>query len=229
MLNILCDETHHQKGTRSCFLNLFRRDLALQKLSHGPISYDKIADADILVITHPQASTFNPGPSKNDVLSTTEVRVVSEFVKSGKALLLLQSAFCDENWNKNIRQLTKGFGILFENNIIRDPGHCVNGLPEIPLIETFAKHQILYGVNILSFPLGHSLNIDSPSFGLAFSSKSSYTIEKIREEGSFPVMAACEIGKGKVVVVGSSLCFSLWFIDDFDNHRLLANIIEWLS
>jgi len=228
MLRILCDETKHKNGVASYFLNLFRRDVVLRKLSHGPISYDKIADTDILVIAHPQVSASKPGPPKSDTLSRAEARVISEFVESGKALLVLQSAFCDENWNKNINQLTKGFGILFESNAVMDPEHCVNGLPEMPLIQTFARHQILHGINIFSFPLGRSLNIDSPSFGLAFSCESSYTIGKREEKKSFPVMAACEVGKGKVVVIGSSLCFSSLFIDDFDNHRLLTNIVKWL-
>jgi len=50
-----------------------------------------------------------------------------------------------------------------------------------------------------------------------------------KETGSFPVLAAYEHNKSKVVAMGSNLCFNVWFMEDFDNRCLLANIMEWLT
>lgn len=199
----------------------------MRKLSQGPISYKKIADADVLVIAPPERC--NPAPEGDTRLSSAEINAISEFVDDGNRLLILDSVLTGKSWNSKINDLGKNFGIVFNTNNVKDDKHCVNGSPEVPLIQKIIEHDVTKGVKVFSYPLGCSLSFNSPSIGLAFSDEHSYVTGEEKETGSFPVLAAYEHNKSKVVAMGSNLCFNVWFMEDFDNRCLLANIMEWLT
>jgi hypothetical protein len=227
MLKVLCDQTHHQVDISLHFWGLFTRSLIVEKFSKGPISYEKIRDADILVLAPPERS--NPKLSTDTCLSSVEIKAIIDFIDEGHSLLLLNSAFSSKQWNSKINELTKNFGIIFDTNSVKDDLHCINGSPEMPLIPKVLEHDVTKDVKVFSYPLGCSLNFDSPSCGLAFSDEHSYVVSEKKEIGSFPVLAGYEHKKGKMIALGSDLCFNIWFIEDLDNRRLLANIMEWLT
>ena len=227
MLRVLCDQTHGQRDVSSFFWGLFTRALTLKTLSQGPISREGIAGADVLVIAPPER--VNPKSERQTCLSSTEINTILEFVDNGNKLLLLNSAFADEPWNSKINELSENFGIRFNSNSIIDDTHCINNSPEVPLIQEIQEHHITESIKIFCYPSGCSLSFKSPSFGLAFSDKNSHVIGEENEKGSFPVFVAYERNRSKVAAMGSSLCFNVLFMENFDNRSLLRNITKWLT
>lgn len=201
---------------------LFRRDVILR--NSRLVSFENTVDVNVLVVADPTFPTSGTGDRGNPS-SFNDTKIIQELVKSGKGLFLHST----DNLNSRINQLSKVFGVMFNADRVKDEKSCVNGLPDIPLIRNFEKHDITDGINVFSYPLGCSLDVDSSWLELAFSGKDSNVIGKEKRKGSSLVLAARECEKGRVVALGSGMCFNYYFMEDYDNRKLLGNIVEWLS
>lgn len=228
MLKILCDTSHSQTNALPFFGGLFRRNLSIKEFSDDKISYEKIADADSLIVSSP-IHISPPKARKTSELSLEEAKAILNFVEEGKGLVLLSSALSDKKWTLSLNRLIKKIGVSFDTDLVKDDTYNTDGLPEIPIIQKIVKHNVTWAVNSFSYPRGCSLCSESSSFELAFSSSRSYRARREEKKESFVVLAACEHGKGRVVLIGSALCFDPWFLEEFGNRQLLTNILEWVS
>ncbi|MFW9995926.1 MAG: hypothetical protein ACFFD4_28055, partial [Candidatus Odinarchaeota archaeon] len=94
--------------------------------------------------------------------------------------------------------------------------------------------EVLLGVS--------TIEVNSSDYVGAYSWKESYSVSdvtgdiRLRDE-AIPWLAGTKLGKGKVVLLGSTFPVSDWdiygttlkFIDQLDNMRLWVNIIKWLA
>ena len=87
-----------------------------------------------------------------------------------------------------------------------------------------------------------SIEVNSSEYVGAYSWKESYSVSDVTgevrlEDEAIPWLVGTKLGKGRVVLLGSTFPISDWiiydttlrFIDQLDNMRLWINIIKWLS
>ncbi|MCJ7631406.1 hypothetical protein MUP77_03250 [Candidatus Bathyarchaeota archaeon] len=201
------------------FSNLLKRDMLIKELPTSQVTYSEIADADIFVLMPANNNELNID-NEEDAHLSDKLKNIQRFVNKGGSVLLLGSALNDEDENSQINQLGRLFDLFFDN-------HFSNCSQKMSVIKPSTKHEIAEGVDTFSYPYGCAVRTNRLSFELMFSDE--FVDSDKKEKKRLPVLVAFKCGKGKVVGIGSHLIFDSWHIDDFDNRRLITNIVEWLS
>jgi uncharacterized membrane protein len=201
------------------FSNLLKRDMVIKELPTSQVTYSEIADADIFVLMPTNNNKLNIH-SKEDAHLSNKLKNIQRFVNEGGGVLLLNSALNDEDENSQINQLGRLFDLFFDN-------HFSDWSQKVSVIKPSTKHEIAEGVNMFSYPHGCAVRTNRLSFELTFSDE--FVDSHGKEKKRLPILVAFKYGKGKVVGIGSHFIFDSWHIDDFDNRRLITNIVEWLS
>ena len=215
----------------SDFANLLKRlDLTLKINEKKQLSKEIIRDIELLVIGNPI----------DDFFSTTEIKVIVDFVRSGGGLLLLSEYGSDFLQKTNINDLSGKFGIRFEKNLIKQVNTVNQNCTSILHIQELSKHQLVKHIRELNIGGACSLFLSKDARSLLETKENSWpeifnntTEQWIREgEKEEQIIAAySEFGQGKVVAIGDIDIFtsdSNIGLHSLDNQRFVQNIINWL-
>ena len=180
---------------------------------YDEITKKTLENYEILVIAKPSNSRF----SKNK-----EIPVITDFVQNGGGLFLLHDEPGDYGNKTNLNDLSREFGITFDEGLIGDCKDFKSGWLTRPIIHEFENHPITKGVKKIWY-WGCGVTGETPT-------------AKVCEMGitkNKAVIAATEYGSGRVVCIGSPWLFcnderyySPYYYDEF---QLGLNIISWLG
>ena len=172
----------------------------------------QLENCDVIVFGCPNSSKLRPA----------EIDVLKKFVAKGGGLMLLSLSGGDRGLMNNMSQLSKHFGITFENTAVKDERNNA-GLPTMPIISGLVAHPVTDDVNDILLPSGCSLKVTEKAIVIA-------TTSDAAEPASQPVIAIAEHKKGKVMCVGSYEVFRRGGgFKHKGNKAFAVNAFRWLS
>ncbi len=122
----------------------------------------------------------------------------------------------------NMSKISADFGITFENTAVKDDRSNA-GLPTMPIITDIAAHPTSEDVSDLLIPSACSLKVTGDATALAITSETA-------DPGRAVVVAVAEIGKGRVLCVGSYEIFRKGGgLKHKGNKTFALNAFRWLS
>ncbi|MFW9943776.1 MAG: hypothetical protein ACFFB7_02160 [Candidatus Sifarchaeia archaeon] len=211
------DQTQNERGridtTYSELAKLLRdNDFDVEPYTEFMLLAKNLENASVVVFGCPNSSKLRPA----------EIDVLKRFVTGGGGLLLLSLSGGDRGLMNNMSQVSKGFGISFENTALRDERNNA-GLPTMPIITDIAKHPTTQDVKDLLVPSSCTLNVTTKGFALASSSDTGDPPKK-------PIIACAEAGKGRLLCVGSYEVFRRGGgMKHPGNKQFAVNAFKWLS
>ncbi|MFX1260467.1 MAG: hypothetical protein ACFFAZ_00125 [Promethearchaeota archaeon] len=214
---VLFDQTQNERGrldtTYSELAKLLQdSDIDVEPYTEFMILAKNLENADVIVFGCPNSSKLRPA----------EIDVLKRYVKSGGGLMLLSLSGGDRGLMNNMSQVSKGFGISFENTAVRDERNNA-GLPTMPIISNVLSHPVTEDVQDILVPSGCTLNVTAKATTIASTSDTADPPNK-------PVIAIAESGKGRVICVGSYEVFRKGGgIKHQSNRTFAVNAIRWLS
>jgi len=149
------DHSHNNKLTieNNAFTDfiqyLFDSGFQLGKIEAG-IDADKLTSYDLFVIGVPHL-----GPN----LGLDEIDDLVEYVKNGGSLLLINDGGGDYENKNNLSELTKHFGIIFNNDKLYD-NKSFSQENSHPVIKDFSPHYITRDLNQFIHSNGCTLTVD---------------------------------------------------------------------
>jgi len=239
--NIGFDYSHQNKlniedpGFNDFMEYLFNSDLKLGKIEAG-ITYEKLTDYNLFIIGVPVADSH---------LSSEEIEHLTNYVKDGGSLLVINDKGGDLENKNNLNDLTKIFGIKFNPDQLFDNENYSKDISR-PIIKDFKKHFITRDITQIIHSNGCTIEIDESVETedidvsvIGFSSGESAWHKIFDGEDWFeepvenaPIIAIGHYGMGKIVAIGNLSLFSgfhaSYGIHAADNFKLISNIISWL-
>lgn len=208
--------------------NLRDAGYAVDSLTAGPITYEKISHCSVLVIAAP----FTPPIS----VGTSEIGDVKRFVGEGGGLLLAAVGW---SWVAHAKldvasdpanTIGSEFGITVNDDVIYDPKDNDGG-PARPIFHEFANHPTTYGLSRVCVDSPSSLDVGGGS-AMVWGDDDSYAQVK----GTYtyprgihpPFVAITEFGSGRVVYIGHGGVFHDRNLRVYDNLKLALNVFNWL-
>ncbi|MHA1380605.1 MAG: Gldg family protein [Candidatus Helarchaeota archaeon] len=202
----------------------------IELIKNGPLNELDLSEFNILVFGSPQSE-----------FTKDEINCIVAFVKSGGSLLALNDQGGDLRNKTNLSEITKNFGIEFNNDRIHDKINNIKGYDYGPIISDFdICSSITFNIREFNLLLACSLKVTNDAVVIARTSKDAFvkirTSEnkwKKKELNSLPVIAIYEDtkNKGRITAIGDCHLFS----DDdagmplYYNRLLFNNIFDWLS
>ena len=214
---ILFDQTQNERGrlesTYSELGQMLRdNDFDVEAYTEFMILAKNLKDVDVLVFGCPNSSKVRPA----------EIDVLQKYVQEGGSLLLLSLSGGDRGLMNNMSKISGDFGITFENTAVKDERSNA-GLPTMPIITDVAAHPATEDVADLLIPSACSLKISGKAQALA-------TTSDTAEPGKAPIVAIAEIGKGRVMCIGSYEVFRRGGgLKHKGNAKFALNSFKWLS
>ncbi|MHA1902395.1 MAG: hypothetical protein ACXADL_00210 [Candidatus Thorarchaeota archaeon] len=214
---VLFDQTQNERGrldtTYSELGKLLRdNDFDVEPYTEFMIMTKNIKDADVIVFGCPNSSKIRP----------TEIDALTKFVKQGGGLLLLSLSGGDKGLMNNMSQISKGFGISFENTAVKDEQNNA-GLPTMPVLKKIEAHPTTEDVADLLIPSGCTLKVTAKATSIAITSE-------MADPPNQPVIAVAEAGKGRIMCVGSYEVFRRGGgLKHKGNKTFALNTFGWLS
>jgi hypothetical protein len=209
------DQTQNERGridtTYSELAKLLRdNDFDVEPYTEFMLLAKNLENASVVVFGCPNSSKLRPA----------EIDVLKRFVTSGGGLMLLSLSGGDRGLMNNMSQVSKGFGISFENTALRDERNNA-GLPTMPIITDIIKHPTTQDVHDLLVPSSCTLSVTTKGFALANSADTGDPPKK-------PIVACAEAGKGRMMCVGSYEVFRRGMKHP-GNKQFAVNAFKWLS
>ncbi|MFX1375301.1 MAG: DUF4350 domain-containing protein [Promethearchaeota archaeon] len=215
----------------SDFSNLLRRlDIVINRNENEHLTKEIFRDVDLLVIGNPI----------DDFFSTSEVKTIVDFVRSGGGLLLLSEYGSDYLQKTNINDISGKFGIKFEKNLIKEVNEANQNCTSILHVQTFLKHSLTKHIREIKIGGACSLFLSKDAKPLLeskvnswpeiFDSSTEQWIKDGKEKKQI-IAAYTEFGQGKVVAIGDIDIFtsdSNIGSNSLDNQKFIQNIINWL-
>jgi len=239
--NIGFDYSHQNKlniedpGFNDFIEYLFNSDLKLGKIEAG-ITYEKLADYNLFIIGVPVEDSH---------LSSEEIENLTNYVKDGGSLLVINDKGGDLENKNNLNDLTNIFGIKFNPDQLFDNENYSKDISR-PIIKDFKKHFITRDITQIIHSNGCTIEIDDSVETedidvsvIGFSSGES-AWHKIFDGDEWvdepvenaPIIAIGHYGMGKIVAIGNLSLFSgfhaSYGIHAADNFKLISNIVSWL-
>ncbi|MHA2601633.1 MAG: hypothetical protein AM324_005820 [Candidatus Thorarchaeota archaeon SMTZ1-83] len=211
------DQTQNERGrldtTYSELAKLLRdNDFDVEPYTEFMLLAKNLEDASVLVFGCPNSSKLRPA----------EIDVLKRFVMSGGGLMLLSLSGGDRGLMNNMSQVSKDFGITFENTALRDERNNA-GLPTMPMITDIVQHPTTQDVKDLLVPSSCTLSVTAKGFALASSADTGDPPKK-------PIVACAEAGKGRLLCVGSYEVFRRGGgMKHAGNKQFAINAFKWLS
>ena len=239
--NIGFDYSHQNKltiedpGFNDFIEYLFNSDLKLGKIEAG-ITYKKLTDYNVFIIGVPSADSH---------ISSEEIEYLTNYVKDGGSLLVINDKGGDFENKNNLNELTKNFGVKFNSDVLFDNENFTKDISR-PIIKEFRKHFITRDITQIIHSNGCTLEIDESVetedinvSAIGFSSAESawhkiFDGEEWIDEPveNAPILAIGHYGLGKIVTIGNLSLFSgfhaSYGIHAVDNFKLISSIISWL-
>ncbi|MHA1925123.1 MAG: hypothetical protein ACXABV_00335 [Candidatus Thorarchaeota archaeon] len=214
---ILFDQTQNERGrldtTYSQLAKILQdNDFDVEPYTEYMILAKNLEKADAIVFGCPNSSKLRPA----------EIDILKRYVKNGGGLMLLSLSGGDRGLMNNLSQVSKGFGISFENTAVRDERSNA-GLPTMPIITNVLSHPVTEDVQDILVPSGCTLNVTTKATTIASTSDTADPPNK-------PVIAVAEAGKGRVICVGSYEVFRKGGgMKHKGNQAFAVNAVKWLS
>lgn len=144
--------------------------------------------------------------------------LIKEFVNSGGGLLIFSQGI---SYSPFI-ELTQQFGVKVNQNMVYHNGYVIE-------VSSFGEHSIFKDIKALQGQFS-SVTVEPPAQAVARANVDSYTTGEEKIIGTAPpVIAVSQLGKGKVVIIGSYHIFRNYDIAVKDNLKFGLNCVEWLS
>jgi Taurine catabolism dioxygenase TauD, TfdA family len=195
-------------------------DGTVERLAGGPLTRERLAGADLLLINHCCLSGHQHlGVGGEAIFDGAEIAAVEAAVEAGMGLLVL-GEFEIDSWGSNVNALLRPFGMRFNHDVAAVPARGVRGPLRLPVFETAAivPHPATAAVRKISYGAGCTLALlDRRAAAL------------VTAEDGAPLLAAAAIGRGRVVAAGDSDLFAEPFVFYNDNRALLVGLLSWLS
>jgi hypothetical protein len=190
-----------------------------------------------------------PQHRKVGFFTDKEIGALISFVGGGGGLLVCQEYHGEFYRNKrrnNLNELVSSFGIAFNNDTVklRDDEHldrAVAGQDNLRIsVDKMVQHPILKGIESLLYLKGCSL-IERPLDASSHHGATKREIICTSYDGR-GLIAACEYGRGRVVLMGDATGFSISAMeagpnsyfqntasDAMQQRLFVANLFDWLS
>jgi hypothetical protein len=214
---ILFDQTQNERGrlesTYSDLGQLLRdNDFDVEAYTEFMILAKNLKAADVMVFGCPNSSKIRPA----------EIEVLQKYVKNGGGLMLLSLSGGDRGLMNNMSKITDDFGITFENTAVKDERNNA-GLPTMPIISDIVAHPSTEDVTDILVPSACSLRVTGNAKPIAITSDTA-------DPGLAVVIAIAEIGKGRVMALGSYEVFRKGGgLKHKGNSTFALNAFRWLS
>ena len=242
-MRLLYDESHNQTWTidPACAVQLSRRTNeapryysyahvaelvrglfggTVERLTAGPLTRAGLAGADLLLINHCCLSGHKHlGVGGEALFGDAEIAAIQAAVEDGLGLLVL-GEFEIDSWGSNVNAVLRPFGMRFNHDVATVPAQGVRGPLQLPVFETsgIVRHPATETVRKISYGAGctHAL-LDPLASAIVTAGQGA------------ALLAAAEIGRGRVVAAGDSDLFAEPFVSYNDNRALLVGLLSWLS
>ena len=150
---------------------------------------------------------------------------MNSYVQGGGGLWLIHN---HSTTTTGINSVATQFGVTFNNDIVEDPTNRNNFISGQPIISVFAAHPITQGITSYGQYGGSSLNASVPAMVIASGDNDANST--VYPAGTFPpVLAAAQVGSGRVVFGADNSIFKPDKYTLLDNLQLLSNITDWLA
>ena len=187
-------------------------DFDVEAYTEFMILAKNLKDADVMVFGCPNSSKMRPA----------EIEVLQKYVKNGGGLLLLSLSGGDRGLMNNMSKISSDFGITFENTAVKDERSNA-GLPTMPIVTDIVAHSTTEDVSDLLVPSACSLKVSGKATALAITSETA-------DPGRAAIVAIAEVGKGRVMCIGSYEVFRRGGgLKHKGNATFALNTIRWLS
>jgi len=234
-LTILVDATHNNQITPddTDFYDFFEfcksKGFSLVKSHQSKLTYEELAAAQIMLIGVPQNAYF----------LQEEIQLIMDFVRSGGCLLLIHRYGGDLIQKTNMNELSAGFGILFNNDIVKDQVNA--SMDTIPILSVGSAHPLLKNINKIVLAGSCSLTLSRESRPLVHASSTSwtevcshpsYTWTKDLSVEHPAIIGIATYGQGRIIAIGSSDFLTtkeVFGLSSLDNRRLIQNLMGWLA
>ncbi|MEM2143664.1 MAG: hypothetical protein QXS20_05325 [Candidatus Thorarchaeota archaeon] len=212
---ILFDQTQNERGRLdSTYARLGQmlsdNDFDVETYTDFMIVSKNISEFDAIVFACPSGSR----------LRTAEIDAIKKFVADGGGLMLLSLSGGDRGLMTNLGQLSRDFGIDFENTAVKDERNNA-GIATMPIVTSITSHPVTRDVTSLLVPSSCTLRLSGNAQGIAMTSSTA-------EPPSAPVVAVAEYEKGRVVAVGTYEVFR-GGLKHPDNVAFAINAFKWLT
>ncbi|MEA2603269.1 MAG: L-asparagine oxygenase [Acidobacteriota bacterium] len=191
-----------------------------RRLTAGPILPERLRGADVLIVNHCCASKHpHAGVGGEACFSPDEIAAIAAAVAEGMGLLVL-GEFENERWGWNVNDLLRELGLRFNDDLAEVPGVAVHAGRQLHVFEAknVAEHPISRGVATVSYCSGCTIALlDERATAV------------VRGSGGAALIAAAQVGRGRVVASGDSDLFAEPFVSYNDNARLLVQTLGWLA
>ncbi|MFW9846074.1 MAG: hypothetical protein ACFFD6_04975 [Candidatus Thorarchaeota archaeon] len=214
---IFFDQTQNERGrldtTYSDLAKVLQdNDFDVEPYTEFMILAKNLENADVMVFGCPNSSKLRPA----------EIDVLKRFVKNGGGLMLLSLSGGDRGLMNNISQVSRGFGISFENTAVRDDRNNA-GIPTMPIITGLVPHPVTEDIQDILVPSSCTLSVTNKATVVASTSD-------MADPPNKPIVAVAESGKGRVMCVGSYEVFRRGGGMKHPGNKIFAvNAIKWLS
>ncbi|HKV08245.1 MAG TPA: TauD/TfdA family dioxygenase [Thermoanaerobaculia bacterium] len=190
------------------------------RLSQGPFTDEVLSGADLLILNHFCSSSHKHlGVGGEGTLSPEEIAAVARAVEKGMGLLVLGD-FEIDTWGSNVNEVLAPFGLRLNNDTATVQVATARWQERLAVFEVsgFPEHPVTQGVHKVSYCSGCTISLlDGRAKPL------------IATADGAVLMAAADVGSGRVIAVGDSDLFAEPFLTYNDNTLLLVRTLEWLG
>ena len=171
-----------------------------------------------------------------------DIDIIAQYVADGNGLIIAgQSGTSQyESWARgSVNELTTLFGIEFQRDLVCDQDSTYlsdERYPHWPMIENFADHEAVEGLEAFSYHAGCSLKVFGNATAVAWTSDNGWSdvdgnleFDDGESSGQKVVAAVSTYGEGRVACIGDNNLWSSRFLDGFDNNQLLLDLLKWVS
>lgn len=207
---------------------LEQMNCALTVHNSGKINSDILVDADLLIV----------GCPINHYFLYDEISDIMDFIINGGCLLIASEYGGDSVQKTNINDLTRNFGIYFENTAIRTKDDT--GSTSLPLITKLINHDITKGIRKIMLGGTCTIRTAKNAYGICMSGPETWVeiyddLNNVwikHDDHDIPLIAANTYGQGRVVALGDIDVFGSnprFGLSSLDNRKLIENIFAWFD
>jgi nucleotide-binding universal stress UspA family protein len=205
---------------------LSERDFVVHCNDGEPLSREKLAGRDVLVIAHPSEERWERTTKTGSPrFEPGELEAIEEFVREGGGLIVFGETE-QEKYGSNLNELLAPFAIHLENDTVQDYEHHA-GAPSWILAELADGGRGSDGdvlARVRQACLYRATTISS--------SNGARVLARAHTTASLPgapLIATSRHGLGHVVVLADSDLFGDDCIDELDHRALWLNLVYWAA
>lgn len=194
------------------------------EMNHEPITYDKLKNYNVVIILNPKID-----------LSSEEIAALRKYVEEGGGLIIAGDWY--KYVNPSLNELLSGYGITLEKTELMDDDHN-SGKPYYPYVGAYNRNTPITKFipdGWMTYYHGDTLTVEGNAVWVIKAFETSYAVDAdgnvVNEKGSQPVVAAAvEVGKGRIIVYGSSRAFSDSYYGKYiaSNWPFIKGALLWL-